>query len=118
RQLWIALIVCLIVMAVTRWPVLTLLAAFGVAGLPSLFRGRRSEARQIDRLQGIADWTRRLADVLVAGMGIEQALVSSARVAPPPIETEVAALAAHLRARHPLEECLHKFEDALDDPTG
>ena len=118
RRLLIALMVGLIALAVTRWPVLALLAAFAVAGLPSLLGDRRSEARQIARLQSIADWTRRLADVLVAGMGIEQALVSSARVAPPPIETEVAALAAHLRARRPLEECLRKFADALDDPTG
>jgi Flp pilus assembly protein TadB len=118
RRVGAALVTAFIVLAVTGWPVLALMAASAVALLPTLIGARHAEAKRIARLEAIAAWTRRLADVLVAGMGIEQGLTSSARVAPAAIAPQVSNLAAQLRSRRPLDECLRAFADALDDPTG
>ena len=63
-------------------------------------RGRRSAARccpppsrrgrSIDRLEAVEDWTRRLADVLIVGVGLEQAITATLRTVPAPIRPEVA----------------------------
>jgi Flp pilus assembly protein TadB len=108
----------LLALLATGWPVAALLAAAAAVGLPRLLGGRRAAEVRIARLQGLADWTRRLADVLGAGAGLEQALQASVRTVPGPISVEVGALAARLHARHPVAEALRGFADDLDDPVG
>lgn len=64
------------------------------------------------------EWTRSLAGVLGAGVGLEQALIATLRSAPGPIRPEVGALVARLRARWDTEVALRAFADDLDDVTG
>jgi Flp pilus assembly protein TadB len=118
RRLALSIGVPLLVLALTRWPVAALLAAAATVGLPPLLNARRVGERRIARLQALAEWTRRLSDVLAAGAGIEAALEATLRSVPPPIEPELRSLVAQLRARRPLEEALLGFGDALADPTG
>lgn len=100
----------------TGWPIVGIAAAIAVLALPWL-RAERASHR-IDRLEALEQWTRRLADLLTIGSGIEQALIASVRTAPAPIEPTVLALAARLRARTPTELALRAFADDLDDPAG
>jgi Flp pilus assembly protein TadB len=79
--------------------------------------GTRAEA-QIDQVEAVEEWTRRLADVLAIGVGLEQAIQTAARTAPAPIAEEVATLSARIAARTPTETALRRFADDLDDPTA
>jgi Flp pilus assembly protein TadB len=108
----------LVTLAVTGWPVAALFALVAAIGLPRMLVGRKAAGERIDRLQALADWTRRLGDVLASGSGIEQAIESSATGAPAPISREVARLVSRIRARQPVELALRGFADELADPTG
>jgi Flp pilus assembly protein TadB len=113
-----ALGIALVVGASTGWPALGLGAAAAVIGLPAMAgAGARAEV-QIDRVEAVEEWTRRLADVLAIGVGLEQAIQTAARTAPAPIAPEVATLSARIAARTPTESALRRFADDLDDPTA
>jgi tight adherence protein B len=100
------------------WPVGGLIAGATTVGLPVLLSTSRTAARAIDRVEAVEEWTRRLADGLVVGVGLEQAITATVRTVPDPIRAEVSALAARLAARWPVEAALRAFADDLDDATG
>jgi Flp pilus assembly protein TadB len=102
---------------VTGWLIAVVLVPLLVVGLPALMRPPTPGA-SIPRLEALQEWTRGLAGVLTVGVGLEQALIMSARSAPAPIAAEVTALAARLRARIPTAEALRWFADELDDATA
>ena len=104
--------------ALTGWPALGLGAATATIGLPAMVRAGTNAEDQIDRVEAVEEWTRRLADVLAIGVGLEQAIQTAARTAPPRIAAEVATLSARLAARTPTETALRRFADDLDDPTA
>lgn len=104
--------------AVTGWPVVAAIVAVAVIGVPVLLGTAKVEQARIARIQAIEDWTRRLADVLVVGVGLEQALTATVRTCPEAIRTEVNALAARLAARWPTEAALRAFADDLHDASG
>ncbi|WP_129337191.1 type II secretion system F family protein [Cellulomonas endophytica] len=104
--------------ALTSWPVAGLAVAAAVVGLPVLLGTGRVAAGRIDRIEAIEEWTRRLADVLSTGTGLEQALTTTARTSPAPIRPAVDALTARLAARWSTEAALRAFADDLDDPAG
>jgi Flp pilus assembly protein TadB len=106
------------VWAVSGWPVAGLTAAIAVVGLPSLLTTARTAARGIERIEGVEEWARRLADILSVGVGLEQAVTTSVRTVPDPIRSEVTTLAARLNARMPTEQALRLFSDDLNDATG
>jgi Flp pilus assembly protein TadB len=102
----------------TGWPALGLGAAVAALGLPAMSgAGARAEG-QIERVEAVEEWTRRLADVLAIGVGLEQSIQTAARTAPAPIVAEVATLSARISARTPTESALRRFADDLDDPTA
>ena len=118
RRVGWLLAVPLLAWLVTGWPVAAVFALVVTAAVPRVLAERRAAAARIERLQGLADWTRRLADVLTAGAGLEQALVASLPGAPAPVAADVGRLVARLRARRPVEEALRAFGDDLADPTA
>ena len=107
----------LVVLAVTGWPVAAIAAVPAVIAVPRILSRRPARAR-IARLEALEVWTRRLADVLAASRGLEDALTHSAATAPAPVAGPVAALAASLRHRTGTQEALRAFADAIDDPVG
>lgn len=104
--------------AVTGWPVVAAIVAVAVIGVPVLLGTAKVEQARIARIQAVEDWTRRLADVLVVGVGLEQALTATVRTCPEAIRPEVNALAARLAARWPTEAALRAFADDLHDASG
>lgn len=119
RWRWVVTVVAgLAVWASTGWPVAGLITAVTVMGLPVLLSTSRVAARSIDRVEAVEAWTRRLADVLVIGVGLEQAIAATVRSCPAAIQREVGALAARLSANWPTEAALRAFADDLDDATG
>lgn len=119
RRRWpVGLAVGVVVWAFTRWPVAGAVATAAVVGLPVLLSTASLAARQISRIEAIEEWTRRLADVVATGTGLEQAIVVAARTAPTLLDREVGALVARLAARWPTEGALRAFADDLDDGAG
>ena len=114
----VAALVGFAVWALTGWPVAGLTASVAVVGLPSLLSTARTAARGIERIEAVEEWTRRLADILSVGVGLEQAVTTSVRTVPDPIRSEVTTLAARLNARMPTEQALRLFADDLNDATG
>lgn len=111
-------VAAVVVSALTRWPALGLVAALVVWGVPVLFSAQRRATAAIDQVEAVEEWVRRLADVLVVGIGLGQAIVSTARTAPDDIADEVATLAARISARWEVEEALRSFASDIADPAG
>jgi Flp pilus assembly protein TadB len=101
----------------TGWLAAVLILPAAALGLPYLLSAPPAEAR-IRRVEAMEEWTRSLAGVLGAGVGIEQALTATLRSTPEPIKPEVTVLVARLRARWDTEVALRAFADDLDDVTG
>lgn len=112
-----ALVAGVIVAGVTGWMIAIVILPVAVLGMPILLASPADTGR-IDKLDGIAEWTRNLSGVLVAGQGLEQALTASLRSCPDAIRPEVGSLVARLRSRWPTEAALRAFADDLDDATG
>ncbi len=104
--------------AVTGWPALGLGAAAAVIALPAMAGAGAQAEEDIDRVEAVEEWIRRLADVLAIGVGLEQAIQTAARTAPAPIVDDVATLSARIAARTPTETALRRFADDLDDPSA
>lgn len=102
----------------TGWPIAGVIVAITVVGLPVLLSTSRIAARAIDRVEALEEWSRRLADVLVVGVGLEQAIATTVRTCPDGVRAEVSALSARLAARWPTEPALRAFADDLDDASG
>ena len=102
----------------TGMPVAAAIVAITVWGLPILLSTSTTAAARIDRLEAVEEWTRRLADVLVVGVGLEQAITATTRTCPQLVSNEVETLSARLQARWTTEAALRAFADDLDDATA
>jgi Flp pilus assembly protein TadB len=104
-------------LVVTRWPAV----AVGLGGLgwfwAELFGSRRAREEAIARTEGIASWTEMLRDTMAGAHGLEEAIVTTAAIAPDAISAEVIALSVRLE-RQPLDRALRGFADELNHPTG
>ena len=66
----------------TGWPVVGMIVAITVLGLPALLSTSRVAAQGIDRAEAVAEWTRRLSDILIVGSALNRG--SRQRSAPAP----------------------------------
>ncbi|AUG81071.1 hypothetical protein CFP65_6415 [Kitasatospora sp. MMS16-BH015] len=117
-QVAVALIGAPLAWLFTAIPLVALLVVLAVFGVPWLVDATRSDTRRIERLEALAEWTQRLADVLLLGVGLNQALLTSRRTAPPALEAEIAELTARLQSRWRPEDALRAFADQLADATS
>jgi len=99
----------------TGWPVAGLTAAVAVVGVPWLLDGIRTATARIERVEGLEEWIRRVADLVAAGGGLEQSLLRSAGLAPESVSEPVQRLVARLQARWRTEDALRAFADDLSD---
>ena len=117
RRLLIAVAAGMSGVVITRWPV----AAVAAAGLgwfsTDLFGGKALRERAIARTEAIASWTEMLRDTLSGAHGLEEAIITSAEVAPAAIRPEVTSLAIRLE-RDPLDRALRAFAADLAHPSG
>src|SRR3546814_10416668 len=91
-------------------------AAF--VGIPLLLQTSEGK-NQIARIEAMEEWTRSLAGVLGAGVGLEQAMQASLSRSPPDaMRPEVQLLVARPRARWDTRAALRQIADELNDPTG
>jgi tight adherence protein B len=118
RQFGTALIIGLIAVLVTRWP-LAGVAAGAIAFLrPRLFGGGATGRRQLEKIEALAAWTESLRDTSAAASGLEQAIPATVGAAHALLRAPVRELAARLDGRVPLPEALARFADDVDDPNA
>jgi Flp pilus assembly protein TadB len=117
RRLLVAAFAGLATYALTRWPVATIAAVLAVVFVPPIMSGRTAQHRAAV-LEGLEQWTRRVADLLSASRGLEEALEASARQAPAAIGPAVRALSRRLAGRTDTEAALRAFAADIDDPAG
>lgn len=113
----LALIGVVAMFMTTGWPVAMMYA--GVAGyfMPTFAMAKRRRREAIDRIESIATWTESLRDTMAASAGLQEALRTSARVAPVPIRTEVRDLA--LRLQHQTtSSALRQFAGDMKHPLS
>jgi Flp pilus assembly protein TadB len=117
RRVGIAIVVGLVLLLFTGWPVAGLTGAAAVIFLPRI-TGNRANKQHTALLEGLEQWIRRLADMLTASRGLQDALEASSRTAPDAVAGPVTALARRLSARVGTEEALRAFADEIGDPAG
>jgi Flp pilus assembly protein TadB len=117
-RLPIGILIGLLALLVTHWPVGGMAATGLALAWPALVGGARSERRAAERVEALAIWTESLRDTIAGAVGLEQAIISTSRAAPAAIANELVTLADRLRVRMPLTQALHRLADDLDDPSA
>ncbi len=102
---------------VTGWIAAAVYAAVGAFLLPTFVLAKRRRRAAVARIEAIATWTESLRDTMAASAGLQQALQTSARVAPAPIRTEVRDLVVRLQHQS-VSESLRRFAADVKHPLA
>ena len=115
----VALAAGVAVLLLTGWPVAAISAAAAVVFVPQVLGGGRAAKRMIAKSEALADWTRRLADLISSGAAgsTRDALRRSLNSVPPPIAGEVNRL-VHRMGPQGTEPALRQFAREVDDPAA
>ncbi|WP_433499755.1 type II secretion system F family protein [Sphaerimonospora sp. CA-214678] len=114
----VALITGVVVLAVTRWPVIAAGSVLLVLAWRGLTGGAAEERAAMRRLEALAAWTESLRDTIAGAAGLEQAIPSSVRAAAPTLQPQLRTLVDRLHTRMPLPDALRMFADELDDTSA
>lgn len=117
RRTTVAAMAGLVVLVATRWPAAAVTAAAAVVWLPTLLSERPVRV-QMERLDAIEQWVRKLAGLLGASKALEDALQTSAAHAPTAIQPEIGQMARRLKAGMSADDALYRLADDLADPVG
>lgn len=101
----------------TGWLVGGLLAGLAAVALPRFLGGGEARAAAVARAEAIAAWAEMLRDTMAAAAGIEEAISSTAEVAPVPIREPVQRLARRLKLDRPAP-ALRDFAEELAHPAA
>ncbi len=107
----------MVVALLSGWVIAIVLFPLAAIGLPVLL-GVSDESHTIERLEGLAEWTRNLAGVIRVGAGLEGRW--STRCDDTDVDPSGGDRAggAGLRSKWDTEEALRAFADEFNDPTG
>lgn len=103
--------------AVTGWPALGVIAGSAGWVVPGLVGIKRRRELVVARSEALASWAEMLRDTIASHAGLREAIAVTARVAPPPIRTEVQALAVRAE-RESLSSALRQFAAEVADPVA
>lgn len=115
RQVTIALIVGVVVWALTRWPVAGAMAVAVVLLWPKLARSGAIEKRSVAKIEAIANWTESLRDAAASESGLAQALPATMDGAPTLLRRPLRNLIDAIDLRTPLPIALADFADEVGD---
>jgi tight adherence protein B len=114
-----ALGTAVLVLLITGWPVAALAAAGGVVFVPKVLGGGKASRQLIATSEALADWTRRLADLISSGAAgsTRDALRRSLTSVPEPIAPAVTNLVTRMGPQG-VEPALRQFAREVDDPAA
>ena len=102
----------------TGWPVAALVGAAAVVVGPAVTAGRAERTRHAVVAEAVATWSEMLRDSLSAARGLEEAVLSTALLAPAPIRPALVSLRSRLRDGERLADALPAVAQDLGDPTA
>ncbi|MDI1462097.1 type II secretion system F family protein [Catellatospora sp. KI3] len=102
----------------TGWPIGGVIVLLAIPGVPWLFSAASAEKKAIARLGALEMWTRRVSDYVRNGIGLQAAIIATARTAPPLLNVEIKTLAARLQAGTDAPTALRLFAEELDDHSS
>jgi tight adherence protein B len=107
------------VLLLTGWPVGALAAVAAGLFLPKVLGGGKAAQRLVGKSEALADWTRRLADLISSGAAgsTRSALRASLTSVPPAIAGEVNRLVNRMGPQG-TERALRQFAREVDDPAA
>ena len=103
--------------AATGWLVAALAVGGAAGAAPGAVGAGRRRRDAIARTEAVAAWAEMLRDTMAGAAGLEEAVTTTARVAPPPIRAEVQVLARRLE-REPFVPSVRLLAAELADPVG
>ena len=114
-----ALATGVLVLLITGWPVAALATVGTVAFIPKVLGGGKASKQVITTSEALADWTRRLADLIGSGAAgsTREALRRSLSSAPEPIAPAVTNLVTRMGPQG-VEPALRQFADEVGDPAA
>jgi tight adherence protein B len=112
-----ALLGFLVVLWLSGWPAAGLAVGAIALMVPLFFDAARRRRNLVDRADALAAWADMLRDTIVAHAGLQQAIVSTAEVAPSAIRTPVRTLAVR-SGRMSLSDALGRFAAEMADPVA
>ncbi len=113
----VAVLVGVMCVLATGWPVAGPIGALAAYGLPRLLR-QTSGAVSIARIEAIATWTEMLQGTLAASAGLGQAIIATAGLSPDPIRPATEQLASQIQAGVHPREALLLFAEEVGDPCA
>lgn len=115
----VAVAIGIAVLLVTGWPVAGIAVAAAVIFVPSVLGGGKEAKKLIEKSEALADWTRRLADLISSGAAgsTPDALVRSLTSVPDPIAVEVRRLVSRMGPQG-METALRRFAVEVNDPAA
>lgn len=120
RHVWARMAGCasagVLAWILTGWPVAAFLAAMGVWWLPGLLGPDREHEHQVARITAVASWIEQIRDLISSASGLQQAIVTTAPIAPEHIRPQVQHLARALQQGQPPEQALRDFQETVDVP--
>ncbi|WP_433373317.1 type II secretion system F family protein [Streptosporangium sp. CA-115845] len=114
----VGVIVGVVVLVVTGWPVMAAGAVLLALAWRGLSGGAAEERTAMRRLEALAAWTESLRDTIAGAAGLEQAIPSSIRAAAPTLRPHLRSMVDRLHTRMALPDALRRFADELDDPSA
>jgi tight adherence protein B len=102
----------------TGWVIGAVLAGLVCSTVPRVLGPDSEHASRLARIEAVATWTEMLRDTLSAAAGLEQAILTTAPLAPTAIRGQVGELAAGIANGHRLAPALRRLGERLDDPVG
>jgi tight adherence protein B len=114
-----ALAAGVLVLLISGWPVAALAAVGGVLFIPEVLGGTKASRQAIATSDALADWTRRLADLISSGAAgsTREALRRSLNSAPAAILPAVADLVTRMVPQG-VEPALRQFAREVNDPAA
>jgi Flp pilus assembly protein TadB len=114
-----ALATGVLALLITGWPVAALAAAGAFVFIPQVLGGGKASKQMIATSEALADWTRRLADLISSGAAgsTRDALRRSLNSAPEPIAPAVTNLVTRMGPQG-VEPALRQFAREVDDPAA
>jgi tight adherence protein B len=108
-----------VVLLITGWPVAAVGTASAVVFVPQVLGGGNAAKRLIAKSEALADWTRRLADLISSGAvgSTREALRRSQTSVPEPIAAEVNRLVRRMGPQG-TEPALRQFAREVGDPAA
>lgn len=116
----VAVAVGVILLLVTGWPVAAIASAAAVVFVPKVLGGGKAAKRLVAKCEALADWTRRLADLISSGAAgsTRDAMKRSLSSVPDVIAPEVNRLVRRMRSPQGTEYALRQFAREVDDPAA